>query len=214
MLGKRNRIWLAALATSALALGCGQTSASRNSAPDPLFLSKRPIPGKFEAKASTPAVAEAPPPPAAPTAALAGNGDKAHRPDANTQVWKNADDQFVPATPVSRSKPPADPKPPSETSPAPSMMYGHAADYSWLRGVLDKTYRGALNIRYCDLSEEDPHGGKFELKDDPRLASYRDGDIVWIEGELLPAKEGAESSPWNRFRTYRIHTIRIEQRPQ
>jgi hypothetical protein len=214
MLGKRNRIWLVALAAGGLALGCGQTSASRNSAPDPLFLSKRPAPGKFDAKTPNQAIAEAPTPPAVPTTALAGKGGKAHDPDMNAQVGKNADGPFVPATPVSRSKPPADRKPPSETSAASPMMYSHAADYSWIRGVLDKTYRGVMNIRYCDLSEEDPHGGKFELKDDPQLASYRDGDIVWIEGELLPAKVGAESSPWNRFRTYRIHTIRLEQRPQ
>jgi hypothetical protein len=216
MMGNRIQTWLVALAASGLAVGCGQTSASRNSAPDPLFLSKRPVPGKFDAKAPTLAVADAPLPPAVPTTALAEGGDKVSAPDANAnaQDGKTREDKFIPATPVSRPKPSGESKPVSETSPSTSLMYGHAADYSWIRGVLDKHYRSAMNIRYCDLSEEDAHGGKFVLEDDQSLASYRDGDIVWIEGELVPMRKGAESSPWERFRTYRIHTIRLEQRPQ
>jgi hypothetical protein len=216
MLAKRIQCWLAALAAGSLAVGCGQTSASRTSAPDPLFLSKRPVAGKFDAKAPKQAVADAALPPAVPTTSMAEGGDKVADPNTQSigQDEKSRQEKSVPATPVSRPRPLDEFKPDSGSSSPASLMYGHAADYSWIRGVLDKHYRSGMNIRYCDLSEEDPHGGKFVLEDEPQLASYRDGDIVWIEGELLPKLRGAESSPWERFRSYRIHTIRLEQRPQ
>src|SRR5262245_12915905 len=58
--------------------------------------------------------------------------------------------------------------------------YGHLSDYHWIQGVLEKHYRGYFCVRYADASEEDRYGGKVRLADDPRLAQYRDGDVLGI----------------------------------
>jgi hypothetical protein len=216
MFGREARTLLAVLAAGGLVIGCGQTSASRNSPPDPLFLSKHPVAGKFDAKTPQQVVAEAPAPPGVPTTALAEGASKSTNGESKATVenGKSGEERVVPATPVSRPKQPDESKPTFEGPAQSSTTYGHAADYSWIRGVLDKHYHGYMNIRYCDRSAEDPHGGKFTLEDDHRLASYRDGDVVWIEGELVPLKEENDPSPWNPFRSYRIKTIQLEQRPQ
>src|SRR5207253_1953270 len=63
--------------------------------------------------------------------------------------------------------------------------FGHTADYTWLHGELDRHYRGYLEVRYQSPSEEDAFGGKVRLEDDPRLAEFRAGDVVAVEGELV-----------------------------
>jgi hypothetical protein len=188
-------------------------SASRNSPPDPLFLSKHPVAGKFDVKAPNQIVAEAPAPPAVPTTALAERSNASGYPEPNTsaQDGEAGEEKVIPATPVSRPKQPDADQPTSEAPATIASIYGHAPDYSWIRGVLDKHYRGFMNIRYCDLSEEDPYGGKFTLQADERLESYRDGDVVWIKGQLMPQRN--VRSAWNPFRVYRVESIRLEQRP-
>ena len=72
--------------------------------------------------------------------------------------------------------------------------YGHAADHSWLQGELDRHYRGHLELRFRPASEEDSLGGKVRLVDDPRLAEFRPGDVIAVEGELLTDPDGGTRS--------------------
>ena len=90
--------------------------------------------------------------------------------------------------------------------------YGHAADYTWLQGELDRHYRGHLELRYRSVSEDDPYGGKVRLEDDPRLAEFRPGDIIAVEGELLTDPDGPSAAPWAQYRRYHIRSVRLVER--
>jgi hypothetical protein len=90
--------------------------------------------------------------------------------------------------------------------------YGHAADYTWLQGELDRHYRGHLELRYRAVSDEDPHGGKVRLEDDPRLAEFRPGDIIAVEGELLTEPDGGAGPSWSQYKRFHIRAIRLVER--
>jgi hypothetical protein len=89
--------------------------------------------------------------------------------------------------------------------------FGHAGDYTWLQGELDKHYRGYLDLRYQSPSEEDAFGGKVRLEGDPRLGEFQAGDVVAVEGELIRDAEGG-SQAWGQYPRYRIRSIRLIER--
>ena len=90
--------------------------------------------------------------------------------------------------------------------------YGHSADYTWLQGELDRHYRGHLELRYRPLSEDDPYGGKVRLEDDPRLAEFRPGDVIAVEGELLTDPDGPAAAPWANYRRYHVRAVHLVER--
>jgi hypothetical protein len=90
--------------------------------------------------------------------------------------------------------------------------YGHAPDYSWLQGELDRHYRGHLELRYRPISEEDANGGKVRLEEDPRLAEFRPGDVIAVEGELLTDPDGTSAAPWAQYRRYHIRAVHLVER--
>lgn len=128
----------------------------------------------------------------------------------------------VPANPVSRireTKPaPLAPEGPALTSaPAASPssvpgVYGHESAYTWLQGTVDKHYRGRLYLRYCDPTVEDQWGGKVCLEEDSRLADCRDGDVIFVEGELATDAQAAPRDGWRQYPHYRVKSMRIVQR--
>ncbi|HLW67263.1 MAG TPA: hypothetical protein VKS79_18255 [Gemmataceae bacterium] len=89
--------------------------------------------------------------------------------------------------------------------------YAHDPEYHWLQGVLEKSFKGYYCLRYADSSVEDPHGGKMRLVDDPRLSQFRDGDVLRIEGEMVP---DAEDNPRARWESpyYRMKSAEIVQK--
>jgi hypothetical protein len=90
-------------------------------------------------------------------------------------------------------------------------IYGNAPDYGWLQGVVDKHYQGHWYLRFCDPSVEEKHGGKVCLVDDPRLAQLKDGDVVFVEGEIVPEKETVNRGPWHHYPRYQIRTLKQVQ---
>jgi hypothetical protein len=104
------------------------------------------------------------------------------------------------------------------TSPAPAAArtingkYGCAADHTWLQGELDHHYRGYLELRYRAPSEEDAYGGKVRLENDPRLAEFRAGDVVAVEGELVRDAEGGEPQAWGQYPRFHIRSIQLVER--
>jgi hypothetical protein len=86
--------------------------------------------------------------------------------------------------------------------------FGYATDHSWLQGELDRHYRGFLDLRYRPSSEEDTFGGKVRLEDDPRLAGFRAGDIVAVEGELVSSADATTG----QYPRYRIRGVRLIER--
>jgi hypothetical protein len=189
---------------------------------DPLLTSKKPIEGKPEQAAPPMVAREEPAPPTVPETALASapvkpealgvqhaGGSSAVAPDvakpepspppraplSATPAVRSGAALEVPADPVSRQQPLGD--------------YGHAPDHSWLQGVLDRHYHGHMDLRYCDHTTEDDWGGKVVLEDDPRLAQFKDGDVVRVEGELVHENGQVKRGYWNHFPHYKIREIRL-----
>lgn len=83
---------------------------------------------------------------------------------------------------------PALPKPVA-AEPVPQVPAGstlaRGSNYAWLQGKLEHHYRGYHELRFCPCTEDEPIGGKVELADDPRLAAFREGDLIRVTGELI-----------------------------
>jgi hypothetical protein len=195
-------------------LGCSNKSAVNQQVRDPLLISKKPIEGKAE-RAAVPEVAYAEPsPPPAPESALA-TAPVRLEPIAKASVER----PLVPAkakppvlaTPASRTSESAEPPVATASRRDPASIYRHAADHSWLQGVLDKHYHGYLTLRYCDHTEDDEWGGKVILQEDSRLTSFKDGDVVRVEGEVVREDGKVKLGMWNHFPVYRIKDIRLIQ---
>jgi hypothetical protein len=116
-----------------------------------------------------------------------------------------------PATPP--MSPAAAPPPPVVPAVARTVngSFGHASDYSWLQGELDRHYRGYMEVRFRPVSEDDPFGGKVRLEDDPRLREFKAGDVVAIEGDVIRDADGAAQA-WGQNPRYRIRSIRLVER--
>lgn len=91
--------------------------------------------------------------------------------------------------------------------------FGHATDHTWLQGELDRHYRGQFELRFRPASVDDPIGGKVRLDDHCDLGQFRVGDVVAVEGELMPESEPSNASVGTSYRRYRITAIRLVQRP-
>jgi hypothetical protein len=84
--------------------------------------------------------------------------------------------------------------------------YGHAEDYSWLIGRLQRisTPNDQWKIRYAPIDEEDQWGGSMVLAPDARLAKYTDGDVVYLEGQIIaPRPSLYVTGPLYRLRMIR-----------
>jgi hypothetical protein len=116
----------------------------------------------------------------------------------------------VTAAPAIRAKTPEVPVLPVSQQRA-AGPYGHAPDYSWLQGVLDKHYQGHWALRYCDHTMEDTWGGKVRLGKDARLDQFEEGDTVRVEGEIIPDSRGNRGD-WHHYPAYRIRSIQLIER--
>jgi len=89
--------------------------------------------------------------------------------------------------------------------------YGRAPNYAWLQGVLARHYQGHLELRYADPRTEDHWGGKVCLEPDPRLAQFADGDVILVEGEMLPEGKPSFLGGWH-YRHYRVSQVLLIHR--
>jgi len=90
----------------------------------------------------------------------------------------------------------------------PGEQFGHASDYRWIAGVLDRHGKGGYwTLRYADFGSDDEWGGKVRLLEDAKLRDLRDGEFVYIEGELL-APRRASGGEGNSYPPYRITSVR------
>jgi hypothetical protein len=165
-----------------------------------------PLPPVLPQQVHTPTADPGPPPmPPAPAAMMA--------PPAPTPPVPMAAPLPPPApevTPASAQAPVA----PPVTQPIVRMVegkYGHSSDHTWLQGELDRHYRGYLELRFRSAAEDDPLGGKVRLEDDPRLADFRPGDVIAVEGELLSDPDGATPS-WSQYRRFHVRAARLVER--
>ena len=68
-----------------------------------------------------------------------------------------------------------------------SKGYGHGPEYRWLVGKLQRVHVPGSDwkLRYLPLSQVDEHGGGVVLSIDARVDEFKDGDVVFIEGEII-----------------------------
>lgn len=100
---------------------------------------------------------------------------------------------------------------PAAPSLAPRIIqgkYGHSSDRTWLQGELDRHYRGHLDLRYRPPSDEDTFGGKVRLDYDPRLADFRAGDVIAVEGEMVREADAANGV----YPRFHIRAVRLVDR--
>jgi hypothetical protein len=89
------------------------------------------------------------------------------------------------------------------------QRFGHAPDYKWIAGVLDRHTKGGYwTLRYADFGNDDEWGGKVRLLDDARLNEFSNGDVVFIEGDLL-APRSAALIDGSSFPPFRINGVRL-----
>jgi hypothetical protein len=214
---------LVAVLASTLGLGCGTTGERKPYLQDPLLISKKPVEGRAQ-DARPVLLAQAEPiPPMNPGVTLAAAPRPVELGNPPAAVATTEPPSGVPAQTISTYKgavevsPAVRVKDGQPTSAVTSVqrhvpgIYGNAPDYGWLQGVVDKHYQGHWYLRFCDPSVEDTHGGKVCLVDDPRLAQLKDGDVVFVEGEIVQDKETVNRGPWHHYPRYQIRTLRSVQ---
>lgn len=193
-----------------LVAGCKSATKEESYPPDPLLMSRKPIEGTVVTGPNGELLVSADPvEPHMPPLAYAANAQPAPPP-------------IVTATPIPGHRGPLVATPAVRTKPVPDAVpfagrkvqgtYGHAADYSWLQGVLDRHYHGHLDLRYCDATVEDTFGGKVCLESDPRLAQFQEGDTIVVEGMLLPANNQAAQGNLKSYPHYRVYNVWLVQR--
>lgn len=229
------RICLSAAVSGGLALGCRSTSTPTAYPDQPLLLSKTPVEGTIETVPTDRLAVIEPSAPSAPAEALASIPEPTPpMPSIFTTAPAGLPTREAPTTsepPLATLEPPlrtaSRPKAPvvatpavrsterdtqaltAATAPRTAGTYGHDAEYRWIQGVLDKHYRGHLYLRYCDPTVEDRWGGKVCLEPDPRLAQFKEGDVLLIEGSLSPESPVRKSDTWKQYPHYRVRTVTL-----
>jgi hypothetical protein len=87
-----------------------------------------------------------------------------------------------------------------------TTIYRHAEDYRWLVGQLQRVHTPGTEwkIRYAAIDEHDVWGGSMVLARDARLDGFQDGQLVYVEGEILAERPTAYlAGP-----LYRLNVIR------
>jgi hypothetical protein len=135
-------------------------------------------------------------------------------PIANQPKSAPGPDGFAPAPRIGLANPaPAVgvPPPVKDTRPPlplrPGERFGHAADYKWVAGILDKHQKGGYwTLRYAPSGDDDPWGGKVRLLDEDKLADFTNGDVVYVEGDLFAPRSAAETAA---YPPYRVTDVRL-----
>jgi hypothetical protein len=123
-------------------------------------------------------------------------------------------DGFAPATALGPPKLPAvgvvvpirDTRPPLPLRSG--ERFGHAPDYKWVAGILDRHQKGGYwTVRYTPSGEDDPWGGKVRLLGDDLLTGFNSGDVVYVEGELLAPRRAADTAAYPPYRVIEVRLV-------
>jgi hypothetical protein len=69
---------------------------------------------------------------------------------------------------------------------SPQTLYGHAPDYSWVRGKLEHSQiDGRWKLRYIPIDgQTDEYGGSVVVSDPAALSGYERGEHLELRGEV------------------------------
>ena len=233
---KLRRIWLAALLVGGLVMGCERAAVRPQ---DPLLISKKPIEGTAQGSKPSSLAYNEPAPPPIPATALVSAPSHVRSLDAERGGYRADVVTFGKPLPASQFRtadatstlPPAGNSNPAQVKAIPALRsgfdempavtaqrrqvsgpYGHSADYAWLQGILDKHYQGHFSLRFCDPTVDDQWGGKVHLEQDTRLAQFKEGDVVMVDGEFSRDANGQVARGLNNhYPRYRIRNITLIQ---
>ncbi|HLN28796.1 MAG TPA: hypothetical protein VK395_13710 [Gemmataceae bacterium] len=205
-------------------LGCASASSKLGYPEDPLLIAKKPVEGKPGPAEDTLIAFGEPSPPPLPNEAfvLAPR----HRKDAplspsDPAVAENKKDDSHPNDMVEISppnEPEAQPKTGNTVEAIPVSRrkapeeFGHAGDYSWLQGKLDLAVSSRPELQFSKLADKDVWDGRVILEADARLAQLRNGDVIRVEGELLPAASSPTELASESRPHYRIKAVWLVRR--
>jgi hypothetical protein len=179
--------------------GCRSASERLPYARDPLLLARRPVQGTAGTEPPISLAFGEPQPPVLPATAYVALPpasriapqppmlltDAPSRQPGEPAKFALASEKPVLATlmPRVKSSSPVQAIPVSRTRSSP--IFGRAADFSWLQGVLERSESGQWQLRYTNQPEDDPWDGKVNLEDHPSLAALRAGAAVEVEGAIV-----------------------------
>lgn len=88
---------------------------------------------------------------------------------------------------------------PVQQNPPRIARFGHAKDYTRLRGQLEYSAQDRVwKIRYIPIhGQQDAYGGQFILSDRSKLEAFQVGDYVTIEGAIIATKTVAGNTGGN-----------------
>lgn len=223
MTGRWTR-WAWAATAGVFVLGCQSSHPGYPNAP--LLSSKQPVAGKPDASPRPVQVAEAEPKapqldsealaslpvnssPAAslglPTGSVRPSDTGPTPPPSPFRTAGRTRGQLV-ATPAVRSSASSDAGPALGGNI--TGNFGHAEDYTWLQGTLEKHYRGRYYLRFCDHSSEDKLGGKVCLDRDPMLNQFKEGDVIRVEGSV-DTEPDTRHEGWKHYPRYKLKAARL-----
>jgi hypothetical protein len=179
---------------------------------DPLLILHEPMEGKPEAATSAQLARAEPAPPPLPAYAYVNPP----HPPRSLDEPKGSPDALAskPPAPEPPAHPPlpplaAAPPPPARTLPRLPWLpvgrrkvtgtYGHAADYAWLQGVVERAPAGGLELRFCDPGTANGYDGRVPLVWSAGASSVHEGDIIQVEGRLLSEPGGRRAYEVHRF---------------
>ncbi|MFN4258879.1 MAG: hypothetical protein ACK4RK_06245 [Gemmataceae bacterium] len=209
-----------AVCACVLLIGCQSSSADKMVSKDPLLLSNKPVEGKMTETDEGPLLFAGVEPviPAIPKDVLVHDS-------APTAKFANRATQApVPIHPIPsasrpaegrlaiRSQPERDAGATASTRRQVPGKYGHAPDYAWLQGVVDKHFDNHLYLRYCEAQIEEAMGGKVRLEDDPRLQEYQSGDVILVQGSIVPDSHLTRKGGWRHYPLYRVQHVWLVER--
>lgn len=120
------------------------------------------------------------------------------------------EEEPAPAASMQEVQAPAVVSNPMMEAPAPAASdsaFGHGENYEWLIGTLQKVHvpRPAWKIRYSRLDRKDKWGGSMVFAPDARLENFQDGDVLYVEGEIISDRASLYlSGPRYRARNLRL----------
>lgn len=94
---------------------------------------------------------------------------------------------------------------PAEAQAPPGPRYAHDPKYHWLVGTVEYSrIQQAWLLRYVSVEEEDRYGGCVTLVAPNNQMTFKPGQIVRVEGELIDP-ESQQLRP-----AFQVQTIRAE----
>jgi hypothetical protein len=221
MVGKKHlRAFWALAALAGAVLGCESTSGKLPYPDEPLLLSKKPVLGKIEDSRPTLVASAEPAAPELPTVALASAPPGLVTPSEaavlaakvsppETKKETATDQPRLPALPVSeqRSRAPT-PAVPAVRRRVPGTL-GCAPDFSWIQGVLARLPDGRIELHW-DTGTSDPRAAVL-LEPNARLTQFKAGDVVHVEGDVLPEQFPPRNVSGPAMPIYRIRAIWLVQ---